>query len=435
MTQVTINVGAQPNDRTGDPLRTAFQKCNTNANDAETRLSALESAPGGGGEAAQQIAFDTEIPFDADSFMDDHFIAGPLEFTIAAVTPVLGASCVVTVFADGVNIPTFVDMLERSGSSAYVNTLNQLNQIVFWFDGARYWYTISSALGGFVEEPPDETPPVLQTAVVQNAAPTQVILTYDEDLDEASGSAAAYAFSGGRTVSGIEVDGATVTVTITPAYAFGDVITFSYTPGTPPLQDVDGNDAAALTNQAVTNNVSPVATAVTFSAMDRMTGPVSEVYTATSAGTSSTAQAVTGLVLPAGEIGWIECQRPVTGPPSTVSSVIGLDAANSGFATFGTNDLIGSISAAGLISYGENTASLTSTGYTLPEGPGSRIRLYRDAANVVTLQSTEDDGATWTVRRTFPGTHATDLIPHFYTTFSTTARTLQQPRAFNLVAP
>lgn len=40
MTIQVINVGAAPNDGTGDPLRTAFQKCNTNFASFRTRLTA-----------------------------------------------------------------------------------------------------------------------------------------------------------------------------------------------------------------------------------------------------------------------------------------------------------------------------------------------------------------------------------------------------------
>ena len=36
MTQQVINVGTGPNSATGDPLRTAFQKCNANFTDLYT---------------------------------------------------------------------------------------------------------------------------------------------------------------------------------------------------------------------------------------------------------------------------------------------------------------------------------------------------------------------------------------------------------------
>lgn len=457
MAKQAINIGTTANDGTGDSVRDGGSKINANfdelyaavdaqftatnavtedVEDLQTAVASLENPPAD----PQAISYAVAIPFDGEKFMDPHYVAGAIAFTVAAATPKLGGYCVVTLLANGTNVPTFVGMVERSGSSAYVNTLNQLNQIVFWFDGVRYWYSITTAVGGLTVAPPDETAPTLVTAVVEDTAPAQVVMTYSESLDDARvPDPSDYGFSGGRSVSSVAILGNVVTATVTPAYAFGDSITFNYTPGADPLQDEAGNEAAALLSRAVTNNIEDteeqVATAVTFSAMDRMTGPVSEVYTATSAGTSNTAQAVTGLILPAGEVGWIECARPVIGSPSQISCVIALDAATAGFHTYGLNDIVGQISAAGLVQYGENTASLTSSGYTLPEGAGNRMRLYRDEDDVVTLQTTEDDGENWTIRRTFPGTHPTDLIPHFYTTFSTTARKLAEPRAYNLVAP
>lgn len=457
MAKQTINIGAAVNDGTGDSLRAGGTKINemfdelyaasdqqdvaTTAVEAdvealETAVASLQNPPAD----PQAISYTVAIPFDGEKFMDPHYVAGAIAFTVGGATPKLGGYCVATLLANGVNVPTFVGMVERSGSSAYVNTLNQLNQIIFWFDGLRYWYTISTAVGGLTVAPPDETPPTLVSAVVENAAPGQIVMTYGESLDEDFvPDPLDYSFSGGRSVSALSVLGNVVTATVTPAYAFGDSITFNYTPGVNPLQDAAGNTSAALLARAVTNNIEDteelVATPVTFTVMDKMTGPVDGIYTATSAGTSTTAQGITGMVLPADSVGWIECSRPVIGSPSQVSCVIALDAVAAGLQSYGLNDLIGQISATGLVSYGENTASLTSTGYTLPEGDGSRMRLYRDADNMVTLQTTVDDGENWTIRREFPTARDADLVPHFYTTYSTFARKLPHPEAYGLVSP
>jgi len=43
MAQDLVNIGAAPNDGTGDPARSAFNKVNNNAIDAESRLQNLES--------------------------------------------------------------------------------------------------------------------------------------------------------------------------------------------------------------------------------------------------------------------------------------------------------------------------------------------------------------------------------------------------------
>jgi hypothetical protein len=51
MAQQTINLGASANDGTGDPVRTAFSKVNTNT----TELYALIAAGGGGGGGGSPI--------------------------------------------------------------------------------------------------------------------------------------------------------------------------------------------------------------------------------------------------------------------------------------------------------------------------------------------------------------------------------------------
>jgi hypothetical protein len=50
----------------------------------------------------------------------------------------------------------------------------------------------------------------------------------------------------------------------------------------------------------------------------------------------------------------------------------------------------------------------------------------------VTFESSEDGGANWTVRYTFPGISASLLVARWYTTYSTTARRIYQPRQFGL---
>ena len=61
MTLETINIGAVPNDGLGDPIRTAFQKCNINF--AELNSRTQETVPstslGTVGDTAGMYAYDT----------------------------------------------------------------------------------------------------------------------------------------------------------------------------------------------------------------------------------------------------------------------------------------------------------------------------------------------------------------------------------------
>ena len=103
----------------------------------------------------------------------------------------------------------------------------------------------------------DTAAPELSAAAVVGATLT---LTYGEALDTASTPAAAdfTVQADGSPVSlasvtPVTVSGQTVTLTLASAVTQGQTVTVSYAPGGNPIQDAAGNDAAALTGQAVTN--------------------------------------------------------------------------------------------------------------------------------------------------------------------------------------
>ena len=100
---------------------------------------------------------------------------------------------------------------------------------------------------------PDGTPPILETTVVNGATLT---LTYNEALNSGSVPAVgAFSMNGGHAVTGVNVTGAAVVLTLSPAVMAGETgLTLSYTPGANPIEDLAGNDAAALVNQTVTNS-------------------------------------------------------------------------------------------------------------------------------------------------------------------------------------
>ena len=101
----------------------------------------------------------------------------------------------------------------------------------------------------------DTRPPVLTQATVNG---TTLVLTYDETLDGASvpaaGAFAVTAAGSAVTVNGVSVGGSAVTLTLANAVRANQTVTLDYTPGTNPIQDGAGNDAAALSGRSVTNN-------------------------------------------------------------------------------------------------------------------------------------------------------------------------------------
>ena len=111
--------------------------------------------------------------------------------------------------------------------------------------------------------------PTLQGATVSDTA---LALTYSEALDEdAEPAASAFAVtvaSTDRTVTGVEVSGSAVTLTLAePAVAAGETVTVAYTkPGTDALRDLAGNQAAGFSAQTVDSGTGITAVALTSNA-------------------------------------------------------------------------------------------------------------------------------------------------------------------------
>ena len=105
----------------------------------------------------------------------------------------------------------------------------------------------------------DETAPTL--SMTSTPSNTEVLLTYNEPLDPDSipGTSAFTVKVGGtsRTISTAAASGASgIVLTLSTAFRPGDTLTVSYTvPTLNPIQDIAGNDAAALTNEAVSNTL------------------------------------------------------------------------------------------------------------------------------------------------------------------------------------
>ena len=88
---------------------------------------------------------------------------------------------------------------------------------------------------------------------------TTLTLTFDEPLDgnstPASGDFTVAGGSQSRTVTGVQVSGSTVLLTLNARAERGETgIRVSYTPRMKPLRDVPGNEAQSLSREAVTND-------------------------------------------------------------------------------------------------------------------------------------------------------------------------------------
>ena len=131
------------------------------------------------------------------------------------------------------------------------------------FGSGTSWSTHTNALMIRVKGT-DNTTPALDSAEV-NAA-TEVRLVFDEAL--VSGSVAdKSAFSvtvegNPRTIDSRTLNsaGTTITLVVDPGIRPGDTVKVSYRkPSTKPLKDGEGNEVASFTDQAVANNLAPIA--------------------------------------------------------------------------------------------------------------------------------------------------------------------------------
>lgn len=198
---------------------------------------------------------------------------------------------------------------------------------------------------------PDVTAPVISSKTVPTGGDT-LAMVYSEPLDEASVPATSQFALGGTaaTVSGVEVEGDTVTLTLAGFVMPGETVTLTYAvPVSGRIQDLAGNAAAALTTSAVTNNstyadvTAPVRTSIIAvpagdqiivaydEALDEASVPANGQYAL--AGTTATVADVTVLdntvvidltgFVQAGETVTLSYTQPVSG---RVQDVAGNDA-------------------------------------------------------------------------------------------------------------
>lgn len=163
----------------------------------------------------------------------------------------------------------------------------------------------------------DTVPPSFVSAQVANAAPTQIVITMSETLGAFTPAAAAFTLSGGKTCTNVARSGATLTLTASAAYAYGDVITASYVkPGTNQLRDVANNETASFGPVAVTNNIASTAPAA--------------AVTSLAAGAKADTTIELTWVNATGGTGWTVKQRTTAGGGAYTTSTLSVAATATG---------------------------------------------------------------------------------------------------------
>ncbi len=104
--------------------------------------------------------------------------------------------------------------------------------------------------------------PVYISAVVENATPARLELTYNLTLANILPSTSAFSVrvnNVARTVTAVAISGSKVLLTLASPVVYGDALTVAYTkPSSNPLQTAAGGQAASISAQSVINNCSVV---------------------------------------------------------------------------------------------------------------------------------------------------------------------------------
>ncbi len=103
--------------------------------------------------------------------------------------------------------------------------------------------------------------PLFQSAVIENATPARLDMTYNLTLANVVPAASSFAVkvnTVARPVSSVAISGTKVLLTLSSPVVYGDLITVAYTkPSTNPVQTSAGGQAISFIAQNVTNNVAP----------------------------------------------------------------------------------------------------------------------------------------------------------------------------------
>jgi hypothetical protein len=346
----------------------------------------------------------TVIPFaDAVTRIASFSITGPTNFTVDLTNAQDGYVTFVRVTANGVNTPTFASTIKGIGSGAWDNTNGVVNLLFFMYDGTEVQVTFTHPVALTGGGGGDTTPPSTTSVTVENAEPNKVLIAYGETLDSGSVPAtSAYTVTvngSSRTISAVNITGSNVKVTFGgAAVSIGDTITLNYVvPGSNPIQDVAGNDAAALTGVSVSNNVGATLTDIPFTSVTALTESPSHVWNSTVTGYNNYGLAT--LYLPAAADGYIETQYVASDAESAVF----------GFST--TNAQVGHAAMLAAMStylgeiYKDDGGVLTNTTATIVAGNWTRLLI---TGSVIKLQKSTDH-TTWTDVATLTATRTTDL--------------------------
>jgi len=287
--------------------------------------------------------------------------------------PVENGNCVFCLVGDGnaLHVPDITAFRMMNGY-AYNYALNAANTY------SSVWLYGTPRLYGEQGNDISLVVPILVSAVVPNAAPLTMVLTWSKPMNGTISAFSAFAISAGHTISAHAYTTATTTtLTFSTAYASGDVATtLAYTqPGTNPMQDTSATPllVATFASFAITNNVIPVAPAITLGTATATTQPMT-------------------LTNPAGATSRTVQVRTTVGPGSwgnaTGSFVVNVFTATGLTASTSYDYQASSTNTAGTSAFGTMVTGSTAAGAT-----GRTDTFTR--ANAASLGTPSDGGTAW----------------------------------------
>lgn len=340
-------------------------------------------------------AFSTSIRLDASRVIyAAHTITAPLTISVDPTGAIPGATAILRLVSDGVNIPVFNGVKRANASAEFYNGLTIVNMIQIFYDGVDFWLSIWQEDGVV---PPDITAPTLQTSVIYTATPDRINLIYSENLVTVPPAISAFAVNTvGKSITGITISGNTVTIIFNSAFAPGSVDLNYTVPGSNPIRDAAGNLASALVNQSVIN----LSTEGSLAAFDTRTANIAvnglnTVYTSTNASDWGEFM-LANQYLPANTDGWVSIDGATNS--SGVSAVLGFNTSNLNQSFAGNYEYFGWVSG-GTFYRGTNGGGATNTNVPVT----GKYRLRR-MSGTISLESSSDGGISWANVYTWPGT-------------------------------
>jgi lysophospholipase L1-like esterase len=282
---------------------------------------------------------------------------------------------------------------------------------------------------------PDTTAPTASSALVNNSAPSVVRVTMNEPMNTSfTPPAAAFTMGAHTATDTAYADSTHIDVAVAEPFTFGETArTISYTAtGTNNARDVAGNLLANFTGLAITNNVSeavPPGTPVdaTFSQTNSPTWrTVSAQRYDAGAGSATAFDGIAQLTgsTTVGTAARVSQQFVSSASPDGSGGLIVLDPA-SGLTAFTSNanrKFLCQLISTGAVLYSENSSpgsltTLSGGAFTFSSASANNwVSLYLAPSGTVTIETSTDNQATWTVRHTFTDTATGSMFWRLYVT-------------------